>query len=75
MVSYAWGGKDDYPIRIIVTDESIYMIGSFMSSVDFDPGSDIDKHDSVGNMDAFLCKFRSDGSYEWTRTWGVINMI
>ncbi len=48
----------------------IYVVGSFMDTVDMDPGDDIDEHVSNGYDDPFLSKFDSSGGYQWTRTWG-----
>lgn len=49
---------------------SVYICGRFDDSVDFDPDGIGDTHSSAGSADAFLTKYGSDGTYQWTRTWG-----
>jgi hypothetical protein len=50
---------------------SIHITGSFSGEVDFDPGPSSDIHTSgSAGWDAFLSKYDSTGSYEWTRIWG-----
>ncbi len=66
-----WGGSDfDYG-RGVAMDGSgnVYVAGSFMGTVDFDPDGG-DPHTSNGSDDIFLSKFDSSGNFEWARTWG-----
>lgn len=51
----------------------VYVTGSFVNTVDFDPGPGIDEHTSIGYQDAFLGKYDADGNFKWARTWGGEN--
>ena len=48
----------------------LLVAGTFWDSVDFDPGSSSDIHDSNGFSDAFVSKLDTFGEYVWARTWG-----
>lgn len=52
----------------------IYTTGQFSHSMDFDPSPQVDIHSphiTLGNTtDIFLQNLNSDGSYDWTRTYG-----
>jgi hypothetical protein len=51
-------------------DNNVYMAGYFYDvTVDFDPGAGTDEHTANGAY-AFLTKLSSDGSYEYTKTFG-----
>ena len=67
-----WGGSEQDQPEAMASDgsESIYVIGCFRGTVDFDPGPAMDIHISEGNDDIFFSKFDSGGDLEWTRTWG-----
>jgi hypothetical protein len=52
------------------TSGNLYVIGGFGGTVDFDPGTGSDSHTSVGDEDAYLSKFDSNGNFIWARTWG-----
>jgi len=69
-----WGGPHgDYPEDISMDGfGNIYSTGEFYGTVDFDPGSGVDEHNSRGNEDGFLTKFDSAGEHLWARTWGSI---
>jgi hypothetical protein len=43
------------------------------TDVDFDPGPGEDLHTSVGDADAYVSVFDSDGNHLWARTWGGTN--
>jgi hypothetical protein len=61
-----WGGGSDYEngygVAVDVSG-SVYVTGFFQETVDFDPGDGVDSHTSNGADDAFLSKFKSDGSW------------
>jgi len=72
-----WGGiADDKPTcahfkpGLIIGKGDIYAAGYFSNSVDFDPGTGEDIHNSSGGNDIFLAKFDQDGAFNWARTWG-----
>jgi len=69
-----WGGGSGYDGgSSVATDASgnAYVTGSFIGTVDFDPGTGVDNHTSNGwSYDAFLSKFDSSGGFVWAKTWG-----
>ena len=50
---------------------NIYITGHYTKTVDFDPGPGTDEHSSNGNEDIFLCKYDSNGIFQWARVWGA----
>lgn len=73
---YGTGGTT---ASVLVFDMAIDASGNYFfggryygTSVDFDPTAATDIHDSgaVNEVDAFITKINSDGSYGWTRTFG-----
>ncbi len=54
----------------IGTDGSLFLVGTFRGTVDFDPTSAQDIHTAAGPADiaAFVTKLNADGSYVWTRS-------
>ena len=60
-----WGGQfnDEGDAVAVDSSESAYVTGMFMSTVDFDPGSGVDDHISIGAGDAFLSKLPKDGNW------------
>jgi len=52
------------------SNDDVFVVGYFSSTVDFDPGAGVDNHTTNGSTDSFLTKLDSDGNYEWARTWG-----
>ncbi len=74
---YTWPTMDGYHCYIweIVADDNddIYVVGHFVGTIDFDPGTGVDNHTASsgsGPLDAFLMKFDSDGNYIWGESWG-----
>ena len=67
-----WGGSHHDGGRDVAVDGSgnVYVTGDFCDTVDFDPGSGVDKHSSHGWQDVFLSRFDSNGAFRWARTWG-----
>jgi len=47
---------------------NITMVGSFDKSVSFGPG---DEHASLGEADAFVARFTTDGKLTWARSYGA----
>ena len=70
--SRTWGGSNgDYAAAVAAgPGGSLYVVGNFQSTVDFDPTSGIDPRTSNGQEDAFLTSYSSAGSYAWSRAWG-----
>jgi hypothetical protein len=73
---FAWakqigGGDMDYGFSIKVdAAENIYVTGSFIDEVDFDPGSGIFKAISKGMDDIFISKWDGSGAFIWTYCMG-----
>jgi hypothetical protein len=67
-----WGGvSDDLGYKVSVDGSgNPYVVGHFVSSVDFDPGTGIEIHSSNGEDDVFLSRFNSSGVHQWAVTWG-----
>jgi hypothetical protein len=67
-----WGGTYDDRGNSVAIDGSgnAYVAGQFAYVVDFDPGTGVDNHTSIGYVDAFLSKFDPNGNFIWARTWG-----
>lgn len=70
-----WGGTNEDAGGAAAVDSSgnVYIVGSFVGTVDFDPDpTKSDLHTSVnGTIDAFLAKFSADGTFQWAKTWGA----
>lgn len=70
--NYLWASPIGGPgtalcFNIAIRDEYVYVIGSYTSTVDFDPGSGVDNKTAVGT-DVFLSKYDTAGNYQWTKT-------
>lgn len=63
------GGKS-YGYGIIERSGSLYLTGSFLGKVDFDPSGSSTFHTGVGVQDAFLCKFKNNGDFIWAKRIG-----
>jgi hypothetical protein len=49
---------------------NIYVTGSFVQTVDFDPGAGVSNLTSAGNNDVFITKFNSAGDLVWAKAFG-----
>jgi hypothetical protein len=69
-----WGSPDVDTMNGISLDNSevpsLLITCRFSFPTDFNPGFEQDWHYPNGLTDAALCKFGTDMSYSWTRTWG-----
>ncbi|MDF3027214.1 MAG: hypothetical protein K0S23_1521 [Fluviicola sp.] len=56
----------------IKTDQNnqVYTVGLFIGTVDFDPGTGVFNLTSVGEKDAFVCKFDAAGNFIWAKQYG-----
>ncbi len=74
--NYYWGrtwGLFASAIDILITEnDEIYISGSFVRDVDFDPGPGVDEYSTPGwwSTYAYISKFDNDGNYLWVRVWG-----
>jgi hypothetical protein len=60
-----WGGPDtDWGGGVTFGPSgTVFLVGTFADTVDFDPGPGFDYHVSLGELDDFLMKLRSDGTW------------
>lgn len=68
------GGAENDGGRGITTDlnGSVYVIGDYRDTVDFNPGSAVFNMVSAGGTDVFVCKLDSNGNFVWAwRTGGT----
>ena len=79
-----WGGAssdEGYVVKVDPSDDdAIYCVGDFHSStIDFNPepasGTSHDIHTNFYNSmafgyDGYLCRWSSNGTFRWARTWG-----
>ncbi len=77
--SQVWGGNQHEEVFCVSVDlnNNVYVVGQFGNyseppgyTVDFDPGSGIDNHICNGSSDCFISVYDSNGSYQWSGTWG-----
>lgn len=54
---------------------NVYIVGSFDSPVDFDPGATVNSVSPLGNQDAFILKLNSSGMFQWVKTFGSANFV
>ena len=67
-----WGNSlwDEGQSVAVDLSGNAYITGSFVGTVDFDPGPQIDNHASNGGNDIYLSKLDSCGNFLWALTWG-----
>jgi len=63
--------------QAIKTDANgnVYIVGSFDSPVDFNPGATVNSITPLGNQDAFILKLNSSGMFQWVKTFGSANFV
>ncbi|KAF5032738.1 hypothetical protein DSECCO2_614070 [anaerobic digester metagenome] len=68
----AFGGSNyDTGYDLIVTDDNdVLIVGTFMLTVDFDPGLAVANLTSKGNVDIFILKLNENGDFEFVRQVG-----
>ena len=49
---------------------NVYIVGSFMNTVDFDPGPDIFNLSSNGGWDIYILKIDANGDFSWAMSMG-----
>ena len=55
----------------VCPDDTIAVTGTFMGTVDFDPGEGVHELKGNGNDDVFLLKLDKDGNHVWSRSFGA----
>ncbi len=71
-----FGGMVDDKITSIAISTSghLYITGSFMDVVDFDPGPGVANLTSAGNDDIFISKLHANGNFIWAKKMGDGNL-
>lgn len=66
------GGTGDDGNYDLVSDDSsnLYVTGWFSGSVDLNPGVGVASFSSLGNRDAYISKFNSQGLWQWSSVFG-----
>ncbi len=68
-----WGytGNESAPYGVDTdADGNVFVNHFFVGAIDFDPSAGIATSTSTGSNDVYLSKFASDGTWQWTKTWG-----
>jgi hypothetical protein len=67
-----FGGTDDDSGNAIAVDSigNVYTTGTFIGTVDFDPGAGTANLVSAGSSDVFISKLDSSGNYVWAKRFG-----
>lgn len=70
-----FGGASADHAESVFTDQNgnIYTAGRFTQTVDFDPGSGVASHSSLGSFDVFVQKLDAEGNFLWAKTFGGAN--
>lgn len=55
---------------VLDSQNSLYMVGNFSGTGDFDPSDDIYTITSAGNYDGFVQKFNESGDFVWVKSIG-----
>lgn len=71
----AGGSGSDSGIRLLVSDDAVYVTGYFSVTANFNTPSAGGSNEitSAGDEDAFVAKFSTDGAFHWARRAGGIN--
>ncbi len=67
-----WGGVQSESAEELACDYlgNVYVTGTFMDTVDFDPTDGVASRTSNGTMDIYLVKYNNYGEFQWVKTWG-----
>ncbi len=68
------GTSVDFAFDIVVHDNYVYLVGSYMGTCTFDGGKE--ELTAIGaNFDAFLAKFKLDGTFIWAKPYAYNDAI
>jgi hypothetical protein len=64
--------QDEIVKKMVIDNQNLYITGSYMGTVDFDPQNTVSNLQSVGNtIDGYIAKFSlSDGTLQWAKSYG-----
>lgn len=66
------GSDYAYGIAIALDNmRNIFITGSFVGGVDFDPGPGLSELSVIGRVDVFIAKLDNDGIYKWAKQIGI----
>jgi uncharacterized protein (DUF2249 family) len=65
-----WHGYQACSDVAVDSSDSVYAVGNFNFTTDFDPGPGEYLRTSNGMDDACVVKYASDGEYQWVKAWG-----
>lgn len=68
----SWGGTNADRGNGVALDAAgnAYIVGCFRSAVDFNTTGATQAVLTAAEQDAFLCKYDTDGNFQWARSWG-----
>lgn len=61
------GSMQEEVTDMVIANNSIYLIGNFDGSVDFDPSANTNSLTSLGVQDGFFAAFNLDGQFQWVQ--------
>ena len=72
--TYLWGARltgNCLPNALAFTsDGDILVVGTFMGTVDFDPGPGVANMTAPASLWYFVCSYSPDGTYQWAKKFG-----
>lgn len=71
-----FGGPYDENVSamdMVVTEDNLYLTGTYKGTVDLDPGSGVFLSSSMGNKDAYVTCLTTSGNFLWSKTFGGVN--
>ena len=68
--SFGYTGIDDGISIAVDASENIFTTGSFMGTVDFDPGPGVESISTNGQYDIFVQKLDALGNFQWANSFG-----
>lgn len=68
----SFGGIDFDSAHSIYVNNSneLVLSGGYRQTVDFDPGAGVTQKTSMGYQDGFICKYTTDGTFQWVHSYG-----
>jgi hypothetical protein len=69
-IQFGGTGSDGGNSLYIDDADDIYITGSFVNTIDFDPGVGINNLTSTGQSDVFICKLDGDANHLWSTSFG-----